>query len=80
MPTPTELARAFKAAIDRQDAAAGLARLREVASYCGFLEVSAAVQAYGDRLVAVPGVKRWIDDALAEQDFLDFEEPYRTSR
>jgi len=29
---------------DRQDAAAGLARLREVASYCGFLEVSAAVQ------------------------------------
>ena len=44
------------------------------------LPVSAAVQAYGDRLVAVPGVKRWIDDALAEQDFLDFEEPYRTSR
>lgn len=44
------------------------------------LPVSAAVQTYGDRLVAVPGVKRWIDDALAEQDFLDFEEPYRTSR
>ena len=44
------------------------------------LPVSAAVQAYGDRLVAVPGVKRWIDDALAEQDFLDFEEPYRKSR
>ncbi len=44
------------------------------------LPVSAAVQAYMDRLVAVPGVKRWIDDALAEQDFLDFEEPYRKSR
>jgi glutathione S-transferase len=44
------------------------------------LPVSAAVQAYGERLVAVPGVKRWIDDALAEQDFLDFEEPYRKSR
>ena len=44
------------------------------------LPVSVALQAYMDRLVAVPGVKRWIDDALAEQDFLDFEEPYRKSR
>ena len=32
------------------------------------------------RVCALPGVKAWIDDALAEQDFLDFEEPYRTSR
>jgi glutathione S-transferase len=25
-------------------------------------------------------VKAWIDGALAERDFRDFEEPYRTSR
>jgi glutathione S-transferase len=29
---------------------------------------------------ALPGVKAWIDGALAERDFRDFEEPYRTSR
>jgi len=29
------------------------------------------------RVRALPGVKAWIDDALAEKDFLDFEEPYR---
>jgi glutathione S-transferase len=28
----------------------------------------------------LPGVKAWIDEALAEQDFLAFEEPYRTGR
>ena len=27
-----------------------------------------------------PGVKAWIDDALAEHDFREFEEPYRLSR
>jgi glutathione S-transferase len=26
----------------------------------------------------MPGVKAWIDDALAEKDFIDFEEPFRT--
>ena len=25
---------------------------------------------------ALPGVKAWIDEALAEKDFRDFEEPY----
>jgi glutathione S-transferase len=44
------------------------------------LPVSAATQAYIQRVSAAPGVARFIDDALAEQDFLDFEEPYRTSR
>jgi glutathione S-transferase len=29
---------------------------------------------------AAPGVAAWVEDALAEQDFLDFEEPYRKSR
>ena len=35
------------------------------------------ISAYVDRVHALPGVKAWIDDALAEKDFLDFEEPYR---
>jgi glutathione S-transferase len=35
---------------------------------------------YVGRVALAPGVKAWIADALAEQDFLDFEEPYRTQR
>jgi glutathione S-transferase len=31
-------------------------------------------------VAALPGVRQWVADALAEADFLDFEEPYRTSR
>jgi glutathione S-transferase len=31
-----------------------------------------------DRLCNLPGIKAWIDDALAEKDFIDFEEPFRT--
>jgi glutathione S-transferase len=42
------------------------------------LPVSKETQAYIDRLCAMPGVKAWIDDALAEKDFIDFEEPFRT--
>jgi glutathione S-transferase len=38
------------------------------------------IQAYVQRVCALPGVKAWIDGALAEQDFLDFEEPYRLHR
>ena len=41
------------------------------------LPVSAPVRAYVDRVLALPGVKAWIDDALAERDFIDFDEPYR---
>ena len=41
------------------------------------LPVPDDVRAYMDRVSALPGVKAWIDGALAEQDFLDFEEPYR---
>jgi glutathione S-transferase len=37
-------------------------------------------QDYIGRVVAAPGVAAWIADALAEQDFLDFEEPYRQHR
>ena len=41
------------------------------------LPVPADVTAYMDRVCALPGVKSWIDQALVEKDFLDFEEPYR---
>jgi len=35
---------------------------------------------YVDRVSTAPGVAAWIADALAEQDFLGFEEPYRQHR
>ena len=41
------------------------------------LPVPAEIAAYVQRVCALPGVKAWIDGALAEKDFLDFEEPYR---
>ena len=41
------------------------------------LPVPASISAYIDRLCATAGVKAWIDDALLEADFRDFEEPYR---
>ena len=44
------------------------------------LPVSDAVRAYVDRVAALPGVAAWTRDALAERDFLDFEEPYRLAR
>ena len=44
------------------------------------LPVPAGISAYVERVRALPGVRAWIDGALAEQDFLDFEEPYRLHR
>jgi len=41
------------------------------------LPVPADVAAYMDRVCALPGVKAWIDGALVEKDFIDFEEPFR---
>ncbi len=41
------------------------------------LPVPAPIKAYIVRVRALPGVQAWIDEALAEKDFLDFEEPYR---
>ena len=38
------------------------------------------VAAYMARVQALPGVQDWVRDALAEHDFLDFEEPYRLRR
>ncbi|MEP7294833.1 MAG: glutathione S-transferase family protein [Burkholderiales bacterium] len=42
------------------------------------LPVPPAIAAYMKRVDELPGVAAWIDDALAERDFLDFEEPYRS--
>jgi len=36
--------------------------------------------AYVDRVASLPGVQAWVQGALAEHDFLDFEEPYRLGR
>jgi glutathione S-transferase len=44
------------------------------------LPLPADLAAYVDRVTALPGVQAWIEGALAEQDFLDFEEPYRLGR
>src|SRR5665647_1684219 len=44
------------------------------------LPLPEAIAGYVGRVCALPGVKAWIDGALAEQDFLDFEEPYRLKR
>ena len=44
------------------------------------LPVSDAIAAYMVRVAALPGVKAWVEGALAEHDFRDFEEPYRLQR
>ena len=44
------------------------------------LPVPEAIAAYMDRVQALPGVAAWISEALAEQEYLDFEEPYRKGR
>ena len=42
--------------------------------------VPEAIDGYIERVRALPAMQAWIRDALAEQDFLDFDEPYRTAR
>ena len=44
------------------------------------LPLPARMTCYIDALCAAPGVKAWIDDALLEKDFRDFQEPYRLQR
>ena len=41
------------------------------------LPVSPAVAAYVDRVHALPAMQAWTADALAEHEFIDFDEPYR---
>jgi len=52
-----------------------VARLRTYA-----LPVPTEVQAWADAVWAAPGVEAWVADALAEQDFIAFEEPHRSGR
>ena len=44
------------------------------------LPVNAAVAAYVDLVFELPAMKAWVHDSLAEDDFLDFDEPYRKHR
>ena len=44
------------------------------------LPVPPVVQSYIERVCALSAVQAWVKDALAEKDFLDFEEPYRLQR
>ena len=44
------------------------------------LPVTPTTRDYMDRIASASGVAAWIADALAEQDFLAFEEPYRSGR
>ena len=44
------------------------------------LPVPAHIAAYIERVRALPAMKEWIAGALDEQDFRDFEEPYRLKR
>jgi glutathione S-transferase len=44
------------------------------------LPVPTEISEYVQRVCELAGVQAWIDGALAEKDFLDFEEPYRLKR
>ena len=44
------------------------------------LPVPPDIAAYLAGVCGLPGVKAWMDDALAEKDFREFEEPYRLAR
>jgi glutathione S-transferase len=43
------------------------------------LPVGAKTHAFIERIWQLPSMQAWIADALAEHDFLDFDEPYRTA-
>ncbi|MES2415223.1 MAG: glutathione S-transferase family protein [Pseudomonadota bacterium] len=44
------------------------------------LPVPAHITSYIERVCALPGVKAWTEQALAEHDFVEADEPYRVSR
>jgi glutathione S-transferase len=43
------------------------------------LSVPPAASAYVERIFALPAMQAWVKAARAEQDFLPFDEPYRTA-
>ena len=44
------------------------------------LPLPASIAAYVARICTLPGVKAWIDAAMAENDFIDLYKPYRLKR
>jgi glutathione S-transferase len=44
------------------------------------LPLPSSLEIYRDHILASSSMMAWTKDALAEEDFLDFEEPYRKSR
>lgn len=38
------------------------------------------IKAYVERVMSLPGMQAWVKDALAEEDFVPFDEPYRVRR
>ena len=44
------------------------------------LPIPPQIGAYTQRIQALPSVQEWVQDAMAEQDFIDFVEPYRERR
>ena len=44
------------------------------------LPVPGHITDYIRRVCALPAVQAWIDEALAEKEFVEFDEPYRTAR
>jgi glutathione S-transferase len=44
------------------------------------LPLPAAAAAYVEAVAALPAVRDWVADALAERDFVPVDEPYRTHR
>ena len=44
------------------------------------LPLSPLAAGYVERVRALPSVQQWIQEALAENDFREFEEPYRLHR
>jgi glutathione S-transferase len=44
------------------------------------LSSNSQINAYVETIRNAPGVKQWIEQALLEDDFLDFEEPFRLKR
>ena len=44
------------------------------------LPVPPEIAGYVERVTALPGVQAWIQEALAEHDFVPVDEPYRTRR
>ena len=44
------------------------------------LPVPDDISRYLERVLSLEGVSAWVTDAVKEQDFRDFEEPYRLQR